>query len=143
MPPPVWTFTSLKGGYTRVKLRPIMKEIYYWIYKALYFINPKGEAAFSALIAFMFLFFMNIICIVRWYYHIKKFSASKESALFVGLFLFIIVLIWGYLKLYRKRVEIFSEINAFTSKEKNISKIKFSLYTIFTLLTFYLTLIFS
>ena len=115
----------------------MFKEFCYYLYE-IHTGRESDNAKFSsAIVGITFLQEMNIISLWGIINYIFKLVIPKDSIIFMGISIWLIITILDYVLIYRKRVEIAQKVENFSFKRKRIGEVLFVLYIIATLFTIY------
>ena len=95
-----------------------MEKLYYFFYRILH--NPKQSklSFYNAYLGFLFLQYLNLGSVFILINYFTKYTAPKKTAFFLSLFVFGIILIFNYYKLFDKKELIVLTYEKLTDREK-------------------------
>lgn len=115
----------------------MFKEFCYYLYEIHTGKESDNAKFLSAIAGILFLQEMNIISLWGIINYIFKLVILKDSIIFMGVSIWLILTILDYLFIYKKRVEIIQKVENFSFKRKRTGEVLFVLYIIATLFTIY------
>jgi|GEM_PF-6867427 len=119
----------------------MIKILYYWLYKILMKTRKEDDPGIATLIVIGFMFYWNIIIIVKQSFLSSYFILSKQYATIIGIIMGALIFIPIYFLIYKKRKEIIRKVEKLSLKRYKLGKFISYLYFIGTVVsTFYVLL---
>jgi hypothetical protein len=118
----------------------MFRELYYWMYLTLKKIKTNDTPAINAYFLICLLQGLNIETLVVVITYLLKINIATErnSAIYIGLGLSVVLFIVNYFLLYAQRKNIFEQCENISQERKTKGKVYFCLYILLSLAIFFI-----
>jgi len=111
----------------------MFKELYYWLHELLKKIKTNDNPGFNAFIGISFFQCMNVLTLVGIANFFFVLDISKDTAIYLGIFIYVFITAVNFFSLFRTREEIIKKFERLPIERQSKGKLCLWLYMLITI----------